>query len=181
MTSHSQLGALALVLALTACGDGAESPSGSDGVSPTRAQVASRARDFVRPEPGLYRSTVEVLEVDIPGAPPQMAEMIRESGQTGQTNQYCVTPADVEKGFEEAVRKSQRGDCDYQRFDVDGGKIEAAMTCIEAGRSVNLTLSGSGDSTSSDMSMTMKLDMAGMGEGTIRARSRSERIGECPS
>lgn len=177
MRFRPYLGTLAICLALAACND--KAPSADAGGSVPSEQVAAAARDFVRPEPGLYRSTVEFLEVDIPGAPPQAAEMIRQSSGQGQVSEYCLTAADVEKGFEESLRKSQRGDCDYKRFDVDGRKVDAVMVCSEQGRSVEMTLSGTGDATSSDMSMTMKMDMGQMGSGTIKARSRSERIGAC--
>lgn len=172
-----RFGAAALVLALAGCGEG-----GSENAAPvSREQVASRARDFVKPEPGLYRSTVEIEEFAIPGAPPQVAEMMRNSAKSNQSHDYCVTAEDVEKGFEETLRKSQQGECDYKRFDIDGGRIDAALTCRDQGRTVDIQLSGTGTATSSDMAMSMTMDLPGMGEGTIRARSRSERIGACPA
>ena len=173
--------AVALLLVLAGCGEKAGSDADEGGVAVPQAQVSSRARDLLKPEPGLYRATVEIQEFAIPGAPPQVAAMMRESAMSAQNTEYCLTPEDVEKGYEESIRKSQQGECEYKRFDVDGGKIEAALTCTDQGRTVDMTLSGTGDRTSSGMAMTMKMDMGGMGEGTIRARSRSERIGDCPA
>lgn len=176
----ADLSAIALFLLVSGCGESAAPDADAVGGAVSQEQVADRARDLVRPEPGLYRSTTQIQEFDIPGAPPQVAEMMRESMSSSST-EYCLTPEDVAKGYEESIRKSQQGECDYKRFDVDGGKIEAALTCIDQGRKVDLTLSGTGTSTSSDMAMTMKMDMGPGGQGTIRARSRSERIGDCPA
>lgn len=178
---NSGLGAVALLFVLAGCGEKAGSDAAGDAGKVSQDQVASRARDLVKPEPGLYRATVEIQEFAIPGAPPQVAAMMRDSAVSAQATEYCLTPEDVAKGYEESIRKSQQGECEYKRFDVDGGKIEAALTCTDQGRTVDLALSGTGDATSSDMAMTMKMDMGGMGEGTIRARSRSERIGDCPA
>lgn len=192
MDHRFRSGVIALALAVTACGGDAapdaagdeassSSEKGAQAGSVPRETVIARAADAIRPQPGLYRSTTEITEFDIPDAPPQVKEMMRDRGMSRQSTEYCLTPADVEKGFEESVRKSQQGDCDYKRFDVAGGTIEAAMTCRQDGRTVDLTLSGRGTRTSSDMAMTMQTDMGPMGKGTIRARTKSERIGDCPA
>lgn len=180
MMRNAGWGAVAFLMIVSGCGERAASNEEEAEGSVPQSQVADRARDLVRPEPGLYRSTVEIQEFDIPGAPPQVAEMMRNSMSSNST-EYCLTPEDVAKGYEESIRKSQQGECDYKRFDVDGGKIDAALTCTDQGRTVDLTLSGTGTRTSSDMAMTMKMDMGPTGQGTIRARSRSERIGDCPA
>lgn len=180
MTAFSRCGALILplALALAACGERGGDTAGS---TVTAEEVASRASDYVKPEPGLYRTSIEILEVDIPNAPPQVREMMKSSAASNQTHEYCVTPQDVEKGLEQAIRKSQQGDCDYKKFEVAGGRIDAVMTCRQQGQTVDMTMSGSGTATSSDMEMTMKMQMPGVGESTIRSRSRSERIGDCPA
>ena len=177
MVVSLRIGAAALGLVLASCSGGAGEDTAGEVSADT---VVERARDIARPQPGLYRSTTEIIEFDIPGAPPEMKAMLRNSAVSARPTEYCVTAEEAEKGFEDAIRKSQDGDCDYKRFDVDGGKIAAEMTCRQDGRTVGLTLSGEGDSTSSEMAMTMKTDMGELGAGTIRAKSRSERIGSCP-
>ena len=181
------IGALALALALGACssndgaavGEGADTAQAGGSMNAAEAAKARRASEGIRPQPGLYRSTTEITEFDIPNAPAQVKEMMRNSAVSKQATEYCLTLAEVEKGFEESLRKSQQGDCDYRRFNVSGGTIEAAMTCRQDGRTVDLTLSGKGTRTSSDMAMTMNTDMGPMGKGTIRARTKTERIGDC--
>lgn len=165
-------------LALSACGDSAE--SGSSGETISVEDVADRARSAPQPEPGQYRVSMEVLEVDIPGAPPQAADMMR-SMIGGQTHEYCLKPEDVEKGYQEMVRQSQEGsDCSFEKFDVSGGDIDARMTCSAAGQgAMTMAMTGSATPTRSEMDMTMSGNMAGMGDSTIRMKATHERIGDC--
>ena len=172
--------------ALVACGSapdgGGSSPSatGLTGEAAAKKVAAARA-DLPRPDPGLYRTTVEMVDVDLPGAPEGVAEMMRNSMKQDRASDYCVTAADVEKGYEEMVRRSQQGDCTFQRFDVVGGKIDAEMTCRgDRGGMSTIAMSGTAGRTSSDMDVRMKMELPGMGEGTMRMKSRSERIGACP-
>lgn len=169
-----------LAVPLAACGgDAADDATGSEAVSFEEAAERARSSD-VRPRPGLYRSTVEVLEVSLPGAPANMAEMMRSS-MGGQAHEYCLTEADVERGFEEMARQSQeQNDCEFERFDVDGVDIDARLRCDFGGQgAMTMTMSGTGGETSSEMNMTMQGNMGGMGDATIRMKAVHERVGDC--
>ena len=166
-------------LALAAC---SSEPEASDpGEDLSMEEVAERAKaNAMKPEPGQYRVTMEVLEVDVPGAPPQAADMMRTMmGQ--QSHSYCLTQADVDKGYEEMVRNSQdNSDCTFQRFDIDGGNFDAQMTCQAEGQgTMTMTMSGRGTPTSSEVDMTMKGNMTGMGDSTFRMKAKHERVGDC--
>lgn len=169
--------------ALAGCGEpepGGTSPeaSGADGIS--QAEMAERARDTIQPEPGQYRAVMEVLEVDIPGAPDGSGEMLREM-MDGQSREYCLTQEDVDKGYEEMARQSQDGECTFERFDVDGGAIDALMVCTgEQSNTMRMAMTGNATATSSVMNMTMTGDMTGMGESTLRMKATHERVGKCP-
>ena len=176
--------AVVAAAALAACGSAPD--GGSNGTEAAKsersvaAKMAAAGAAMPRPDPGLYRTTVEVVEFDMPGAPKGAAEMIRDSMKQDRTSEYCVTQADVEKGYKDMVRRSQQGDCTFQRFDVAGGRIDAAMTCrAERGGTSEITMSGKAGRTSSDMDMTMKMELPGMGRSTMRMKSRSERVGPC--
>lgn len=172
---------LAIAAALAACGSGTEDAAGGDALS--SEEVAERAEEAIRLEPGQYRSTADLVSIDIPGAPPEVVEMMKRSmSAESSVTEYCLTPEDVEKGYEEMARNSAEGDCSFSRFDVDGGDIDAEMVCQGGpqGAEARMTLTGSGTSTSSDMTMTMRMDAAGMGDGTMTVRVRHERIGDCP-
>ena len=174
--------ALALALALSACSGREEEDAGS-GETISSEEVAERARDVVRPEPGLYRATVEMLEVDVPGAPAGAADMLKGMmGGANTTTEYCLTAEEVERGYEEMVRNSQEGDCTFERFDAAGGKIDAVMTCKATdGNTTRMTMQGTGGRTSSEMTMSMQSEMAGMGTANFKMKATHERIGECPA
>lgn len=167
---------LALV-ALTGCGE-AESEAAGGGLS--RTEVTERARDTVQPQPGQYRAVMQVLEVNIPGAPAGAGDMLRQM-MDGQAREYCLTQEDVDKGYEEMARQSQDGDCTFERFDVQGGAIDALMICTgEQSNSIQMAMTGTATPTSSVMDMTMTGDMTGMGESTLRMKATHERVGDCP-
>lgn len=183
---RKMLFALAAPALLAACGgDADESTAAGEatggGEELSMGEIAERAREgTVRPQPGQYRTTVELVELDIPGAPPQAAEMMRSS--MAQTNEFCLTEEDVEEGFRQLASQPQGGDCSFSKFDVDGGAIDAAMSCSNpGGGAVDITMQGTGRETSSEFTMTMSGNLGGTGEGSMTMKQTSERIGDCPA
>lgn len=172
----------ALVLPLAACGS--DEPASVDG-GLTTDEVMERAQEAgaeIKPEPGLYRSQTEIQDIQIANAPEQMRDMMKNS-MTSQTHEYCLTPEQAEKGFEESARQSQAdSNCTFQKFDVDGGSIDAAMTCSPDGQgTMTVAVQGTGSATRSEMNMTMEGDMPPMGSMTMKMRIVNERIGDCPA
>ena len=166
---------------LVSCGGDAGDDAAPAGDSIDMKEAAARAKaTAVKPQPGQYRVTLEVLDVNIPGAPANMAEMMKQA-MGGQTHEYCLKPGDVDKGFEEMAKQSQEGDnCSFQRFDVAGGNFDAQMTCTNPGQGkMTMTMKGRGTPTRSEMDMTMQGNMTGMGDSTIHMKSTHERIGDC--
>lgn len=177
---YPTIAAMTLTLALAACSGGEEDKAGS-GETVSSEEVAERARNVVKPEPGLYRSTVELLEVDIPGAPTGAADMMKGMmGGSDTTSEYCLTQADVDRGFEEMLKNSQNGDCTFERFEANGGEIDAVMNCTaQGGNTMRMTMRGTGGATSSEMTMNMETEMPGMGKANMRMTAKHERIGDC--
>lgn len=168
-------------VALTGCGETESSTAADEATASglSKTEVAERARDTVQPQPGQYRAVMEVIEVDIPGAPEGASDMLRQM-MDGQSHEYCLTQADVDKGYEEMARQSQDGDCTFDRFDVEGGEIDARMVCTGEGTgSIQMAMTGTATPTSSVMNMTMTGDMTGMGESTLRMKATHERLGDC--
>lgn len=173
------------ILVLAACSS--EEPAVDDTGADISIEEAVEVveKQGMKPEPGQYRSTVEVLEVSIPGLPENLADMAQQQMRQqmgGQSTLYCLTPEDVEKGYEEMARQSQEeANCTFSRFDVDGRDIDAEMVCNPSGQGeMTMTLNGTGTSTGSEMEMAMRGDLQGMGEMTIRMKAMHERVGDCP-
>ena len=176
---RTYLFAAAASIALAACGSSDPDADGDGTISMAEAAEEAERSGMTKPEPGQYRVSMEVLEVDVPGAPPQAVEMMKNM-MGGQSSEYCLTPEDVEKGYEEMARQSQDGDCSFERFDAEDGELDAKMTCDIQGQGTStMTMTGTTTPTSSQMEMTMQGNIEGMGESTIRMRSTHERIGDC--
>lgn len=134
--------------------------------------------DVERPEPGEYRATITLQSLDMPGAPPQMADMM--SQMMSNTITYCLTEAEIEEGFRSMTDRSLQEDqeCTYERFDYSGGKIDGVVVCRGDGRAMRMEMTGEGRATSSDFTMKMSGDF-GMGDGTMTLRAQHERLGAC--
>ncbi len=171
---------LALAGAIAACSGPTDADADGDGVV-SNEEMAEVSGEAIKPKPGQYRSTTKLINVEIPGAPPEAIEMMK-GGMDNQTSESCLTEEDAEKGFEEMAKGPQGDDCETTKFVMDGGKISAEMSCNAAGQGpMKMTLDGTGTETSMDMTMSMEGNMAGMGDMKMTMNIASERIGDCPA
>ncbi len=165
-------------LILVACGSSDEA---GEGDSISMGEVAAITQEnAIKPEPGQYSVSMEVLEMDIPGAPESAVTMMKDMmGQ--RAHSYCMTQEDADNGFEEMAKQSQENDdCSFERYEFDGGKLDGKMVCNVPGQgTMTMTIAGTGSATRSEMEMTMEGNMTGMGESTIRLKAIHERTGDC--
>ena len=174
--------AAAASLTLAACGGSTSADADGDGEI-TMEEAAAKTADMVKPQPGKYRATVEFVDIEMPGAPQQVQDMMRGMFDQGpQTHEHCLTEEEAERGFEEMARQAREDDsnCRFEKFDADGGRIDAVMNCNTGGQgAARMTMQGTGDETSSQMTMTM--DAEGPGGETMKMtmQSSQERIGDC--
>jgi hypothetical protein len=161
---------------LAGCSGGGNADADANGEVSVKEAAKEAERQGMRPEPGLYKTTVTMKGLDIPGMPPEMAD--HGAGLT-TTVEDCLTQEEVDKGFEELVKQGQDGDCTYEKFDLSGGAIDAVMVCKADGRSTRMEMTGQTTPTSADITATMAMDFDGVGEGTMTFNAKHERIGEC--
>ena len=182
MNRSFAIAALATV-ALASCGKEEKKPVAPD-------KVIAEAGELAQPLPGQYETKVKMLDFSVPGLPAEQAEKIKGMmGNVGnQTSSYCLTPEEAKKGFEESVRKMGQGQgglkCDFSKFDVDGAKIAAEMTCSgQQGMTSQMKLDGTATarSTSMHMAMTQKAPMIPGGEMRMEMQMDSRRTGDCAS
>ena len=138
--------------------------------------AAQVLEEEMRPETGQYQASLTLVSLDMPDAPPEIATMMGQ--MLGRDFDYCLTPQDVEEGYQSVMNRAQQGECSYERFNATGGTIDAEMTCDVEGRAMTMVMQGSGTSTASDVTMTMTGDM-GMGPGSMTMRVVQERVGPC--
>lgn len=168
-------------LALSACSSESDQPKTMD-------EVAEEAAGMTQPKAGEYTSTTELIEFNMPGQPPEMAERLKQmmSGQFTQTTTSCLTEEEAAKGFEEKFRDIGEGmndlKCDFERFDVDGDNVDAKLACSGAGgMSAGLTMAGTvaAEKQTVDMTMNMRGGQIPGGEMQMKMKVVSERTGDC--
>ncbi|MFN3989140.1 MAG: DUF3617 domain-containing protein [Erythrobacter sp.] len=165
----------ASVVMLAACsGEGQVDADGDGAISGSEAAGAAAA--MPKPEAGLYRATITMTGIDIPG---MGADMKGHGGGMTTTNEYCLTKADVENGFEEMMKRGQDGSCRYDKFSVAGGKLDAVMLCQTDEGEARMEMTGTATPTGSQFDAKMNMDLDGRGNGTMRFSAKHERIGDC--
>lgn len=169
---------LVAAVALAGCGDTAsDDPKSVD-------EVMEEAKAMEKPEPGKYKSSVEVIDFEVPGIPAAQAAQMKEmmSGVASQSHEFCLKPEDVEKGFEEMVRKTAEGQCTFDRFDASANTIDAKMTCeMEQGMAATIAMNGTTTPTKSVMTMDVEQKAPALPGEAIHMKMKvtNERIGDC--
>jgi Protein of unknown function (DUF3617) len=123
-------------------------------------------------QPGLWQTTSTVSAVDMPGAPPEVAAMMK-----GHPNVFthCVTPDEAAKD-PRALLASDKS-CTFKNYSMAGGKLNATMVCQQHGGTMTVTSSGSYTPTS--YAATSHMVMTGNGGMNMTASVSSKLIGAC--
>ncbi|MHB9879464.1 DUF3617 domain-containing protein [Pacificimonas sp. ICDLI1SI03] len=132
-------------------------------------------------EPGMWTTTGKTVDIDIalpPGVPASMRDMIK-SQMTGQSysQDQCITQADLDEAPEKMFQESE-GKCEYERFDMSGGKLDAVAVCKMQGQTMQMVMTG----THSDNDYQTRMTMTGqgqMGNMTIITEGSGTRTGDC--
>ncbi|HEX6661459.1 MAG TPA: DUF3617 domain-containing protein [Sphingomicrobium sp.] len=166
--------------ALAACDKGPDINVKNASVGEVAEKVRAAAGDTSLIEPGKWETKVTLLDIDMPGMPPQMAQQMKRTMAKFQEHGYtsCLTEADVKRPKEDFFA-GRNNNCRYDHFTMSGGKIDAALHC--EGKS-NMTMVINGTYSSEAYDATMAMDVVGGPEGKgmkMRSRSQSHRIGQC--
>lgn len=149
----------------------------------TEDQVRAEAAQLKHPQPGQYRSTFKIVDFEVPGMPAAQQDRLRQmfaSSQRGQ--EYCLTPEQAAKGFEEAMKKLPQGKCSYDRFSVSGSDLDAQLTCETGqGQKSTIGMKGTVGEAGSQLTMTMDSKSSQLPGGSVRmvAEVASQRTGDC--
>lgn len=149
----------------------------------TPSEVAAKVRaagggsEFVRP--GKWLSSVTILEMNVPGMPPEFAARMKDQMAAAREYESCLTPEQAKKPKEDFFAGVDKS-CRYDHFTMDGGKIDAAMRCTHDKMVQTMTMSGSYSPDRYDMSMTTKMEGGGPQAGTtMKMKVEARRVGEC--
>jgi hypothetical protein len=174
--------ALPLVAAMLLAGCGDKADKSGEGTVSNEA-VAAAAEGLIEPRPGQYRTSLELLEFDVPGMTDQMKAQMRSmvGGEFAKGNTYCLTPEEAAaNGSKRMAENMAEGNCTFSKFDVSAGTLSADMQCTgDDGLTSHVLMNGIMTQTSSDMTMTMNQQMEGVGQLRMKIHAKSERIGDC--
>ena len=98
------------------------------------AEVANKVReaggdDAMTVRPGQWESSVELESIDIPGMPPQAAAQMKKTMATVATgHKSCLTEEQARRPKEDFFAGTE-GNCRYDKFSMDGGKMTGTMRC----------------------------------------------------
>lgn len=154
---------LALV---TACAQGGDADTDGDGEISSEEAEAEAASADVSVRPGLWETSFEITELEIPNAPPELANMMetmRTRMGEGMSSTSCLTPEEAEN-----IGNSMFDDndnCTVSEFEMSGGNMSMAATCQEpGGPAMQMTMEGSYTATSAEMTMTANGEIPELGE-----------------
>lgn len=172
---------LACALPFAACSSEPEVDVRNASVEEVVNEVAAAGGSGVMLRAGKWQTKVTVDDISIPGMPARAQEQMKQmfAQQQNITVDHCVTPDEAKRPASDFFTGKKSDNCRYERFTMDGGKVDAVMRCTgEGGGDMKMTMSGAytaeSATTNSDMVVT-----TGQGNMTMKARSEAKRVGEC--
>jgi hypothetical protein len=173
---------IACMLPLAACNKGPDVDVKNASVDEVAEKVRQAGGDGGFIEPGKWQTKISLLNIEVPGMPPQVAQQMKQSMAKIQENSFntCLTEADVRRPKEDFFA-GKNNDCRYDHFTMSGGKIDAALKC-EAKSSGTMTMAINGTYSRDAYEATVAMDMSGGpgGKGMkMKSHSESRRVGAC--
>jgi len=157
----------ALALAVAACGTAGE----------------ERADSEIQIKAGKWSQSMVVDKFELPGAPPEVAEMLQGMVGQEQTTESCMTQDQVDKGWADQAKQSMHGQaCETEAFDADGGTLSGKVICTaENGGGATMTIDGEYDDKQMSMTMTAEINDPTMpgGSGTMVMTVSGKHLGDC--
>lgn len=155
------------------------------------APIAACSGGDVSIQPGQWEDTINITNVEVPGAPPEMAKQIASMAQRQQPSRsHCITPqqaANPLQGLANPTGEAQG--CTFTDQTFAGGVIRVTSACpAPTGQGqVRTTLEGTYTATTLEARLNMEGPTgapAGAGApSTMRMTGTmtSRRTGDCPS
>ena len=162
---------------LAGCSGGGNADADGNGEVSMKEAAKKAEAEGLKPQAGQYKAVITMTGINIPGMPPEMAG---HGGGLTPTTEYCLTQAEVDKGYQEMMKRGQNGECTYESFNLAGGKLDAVMLCKTGEGDARMTMNGTVTPTTFDFTATMAMKFADAPEGTMTFTAKHERLGDCP-
>lgn len=131
-------------------------------------------------EPGEWQSRTAVLDMEIPGMPPQFAAQMKQAiaAHNQGTSKSCLTPAEVKQPKEDFFAGHDKS-CRYEHFTMGGGKIDVQMVCKEEESTQTMNMIGTYTPTSYSMDMSSNATGGRESGMVMKMHVDAQRIGNC--
>jgi hypothetical protein len=152
----------------------------------TIQEVAEKVRDanggdVLVVRPGLWESSVELESIDIPGMPPQAVEGMKKTMASAISgHRSCLTAEQARRPSEDFFAGAE-GNCRYDKFSMDDGKMSGTMRCGgPRGGTQLIQFDGNYQAEQYEMRMASTVEGASAaGPMKMVMRMQSRRVGEC--
>jgi hypothetical protein len=124
-------------------------------------------------QPGMWQSTVTILDMQSPRLPAGVGAGMRAHPTTVTA---CVTAAQAADG-PRAVLQGSNGKCHYTSFNASGGRLSAVMQCAFTRGTMTVTSNGSYTATTMDVNGSSSA--TGPMQMTSKTHTVARRIGGC--
>ncbi|WP_375290261.1 DUF3617 domain-containing protein [Qipengyuania sp.] len=166
---------------LAGCGDSNGADTNDDGeiTSEEMAKEAVSGGDITM-RAGRWEHRVQFTEMDIPGVPDDMRDMMRSRMENAITSEQCLTEEEASRPSPEFFGSEDQKDCRYDEFDRSGNRMTLRMTC-QAGEGGTVNVAMDGDFGEESFSLDFDNEVTGnpMGRIIIKGSVSGKRIGDC--
>lgn len=167
-----------LAIGMAGCSGEKSGEAGAAAVAAASPAPAEAMVEAIKPEPGLYRATITMTGIEVPGMP---AEMEGHGAGMTTTTEDCLTQDEVDNGAQELLKQGQNGDCTFERFAFEGGKFDGVLLCKSGQGAARMEMAGTATAKGSEFTASTKMNFDGVGEATMTFTAKHERIGDCPA
>ncbi len=176
-----RLAAFVIPFALAACSGGGGADADNDGeITTDEATAEMQQGPDIAMNPGKWEQSVRFTDIDIPGAPQAMKDMMRQNMSATVSSDTCLSQEEVAEPTADFFAGKGNGDCKYDEFDRTGGHMKMRMTCTDpqAGKSeVSMEGDFGAESYSFDIASTMH--NSDVGTMSMKGTVSGKRVGEC--
>jgi hypothetical protein len=131
--------------------------------------------------PGKWTQSVTMETFDVPGMPKSAQDSVRQTMATATSgHEICLTKAETKRPSEDFFA-GKDSKCRYERFSMQGGKIDGVMRCEHDGMRQVMELNGdySPDHYAMRMDMRTQSERTEMGNMHMVMRIDAKRVGDC--
>jgi hypothetical protein len=130
-------------------------------------------------QPGNYEMTTKVTNLEVPGAPPAVAEQMKTAMANEQKQTQCLKQEDIDNMGNKLGQAGAGGtNCNFTKTAFGSGTIDIAGTCNAAGSNATMTITGTNTGDSFESTMTVDGSQAGQ-QMKVTATTSGRRIGDC--